>query len=172
MIRQFRSLIPYCFDKAHADGQRELSSSQTARSLLEVFCERISHQFIIIDGLDECDVKERTPLLSSLKAIVDRCDSQNPGKLRLLIISQDFNDIKGSLTSPDSEPTIFRLTEADNRAEIEGYVAQRVKLMAPTFNLSDEEITCIRDNTCLRANGKQNPIQNDCYPVVRMDLRR
>jgi hypothetical protein len=170
MIRQFRSLMPYCIGKAN--GQRELSSTSTAKTLLEVFCGEISNQFVIIDGLDECDVNERTLLLSCLKEIVDHCDARDPGKLRLLIVSQDFGDIEDSLSASESEVTILRLTEADNRGEIESFVAQRVEQMAPHFKLDDAEKRYIRENTCLRANGMENTTHNGCYPVVRIGTVR
>ena len=154
MIRQFRSLVPYCIDKAHSNGQRELSSTLTAKSVLEVFCDEIPKQFIIVDGLDECGVKERSLLLSDLAEIIDRCDARDPGKIRLLIVSQDFTDIKGSLSASQSEMTTLRLTESDNRHEIECFVRRQIERMPSNFDLDDAEKRYIWDMTCMRSNGR------------------
>jgi hypothetical protein len=155
MVRQCRSMVPYCDDRAHSNGQRELSSTTTAKGILEVFCDEIQKQFIIIDGLDECDAKERTLLLSYLTEIANNCDAQDPGKLRLLIVSQDFNDIKDALTPSESGVMTLRLTEEDNKHEIESFVTSQIAQMPPKFGLTEAERKYIWDLVCVRANGRR-----------------
>src|SRR5204862_7003488 len=94
LITQNRDLVPYCYDKYQASGEVTLKSAGPARGLLELLWRRISKQFVIIDGLDECSAMERKFVLSFFTSLVDKLDSKEPGKLRVLFVSQEENDIK------------------------------------------------------------------------------
>lgn len=88
--------------------------------------------YIIIDGVDECDSSERRAILSFLISLVT--NSSTSGKLRTLFVSQDENDIKKLLRNC----TILRLTDDDNRSDIENYSLKRSQEIQHKFQLSDE----------------------------------
>src|SRR5436190_15427186 len=88
LLSHCRDLVPFCHDKYSSSGETTLSSARLTNQLLELLCKTISKQYIIIDGLDVCDVPERSLVLSFFKTLVDRSDTYEPGKLRVLFISQ------------------------------------------------------------------------------------
>lgn len=109
------------------------------------------NQYIIIDGLDECEVTERRTLLQFLNSIVDRCDSYKPGKIRVLLVSRDVADIRKSMQSAG----IFDLAEEDTKKDIKVFVRQKVvALTGEPFRLTDEDGERVERMTCERAHGK------------------
>ena len=89
-------LLPACHEKA-VRGDRQLQDIATVKSLLELFCEADINQFIIIDGLDECDPAEIRQIVHFWMSMVKKCDAYKPGKLRVLFISQDMGKEKGNI---------------------------------------------------------------------------
>ena len=76
-------LIPYCYEKSQTSGELNLITTRLAEQLLKLFFERIARLYIVIDGLDECDLPQRKLVLSFFTAIVAHCDDYDPGKLRI-----------------------------------------------------------------------------------------
>jgi len=149
LLNQCRDMVPYCYDKHLSSGELTLSSENLAKQLLELFCQKISKQFIIIDGMDECDVAERKLVLSFFTKIVDRCDSYEPGKLRVLFVSQDFNDIKKALPTA----AVISLGATDNENDIKLYVNERAMKIKQKHELENYQIERIKASTCAKAHG-------------------
>jgi hypothetical protein len=149
MLTQFRSLVPYCYDKFHSSGELVLTSVEVAKQLLRVFCDEIPKQFIIIDGLDECDLRERKLLLSFWTEIADHCDSYEPGKVRVLIVSHDWDDIRSNLSSS----SILSIEPQDNAKEIEGFVHRWGAKIQQKHGITQIERNRVQDMTCARARG-------------------
>lgn len=74
--------------------------------------------FMVFDGVDECDLVERRMILSTMTTIIN--NNREPGKYRVLFVSQYESDIKGLLRSAE----VIRITEKDNEDEIGEYTAQ------------------------------------------------
>jgi hypothetical protein len=126
-----------------------LTSANSAKQLVELFCQRISQQYIIIDGLDECDITERKLVMLFFSLLVDRFEMKEPGKLRVLFVSQDENDIRKSLTSAAWIP----LDPRDNAKDIKTFVHKWAMSIQQKFELDDQLINYIEESTCFRAQG-------------------
>lgn len=99
LLTQNRSILPFCFDKTLTKGELTMTSTATAQEMLELFFESSPKQYIIIDGLDECSPVERKLVVSFFSSILHKFDSKEPGKLRLLFVSQNEDDIKKALST-------------------------------------------------------------------------
>jgi hypothetical protein len=148
-LNHCRELIPYCYEKYISSEELNLTSLGLAKQLLKLFFEKIPKQFIIIDGLDECNLPQRKLVLSFLTSMVKRCDEQEPGKLRVLFVSNDFLDIKKSLQTAD----VMKLTPEDNKNDIVAYVYDWSKKIREKYYLNDEQVKFIQESTLIRSQG-------------------
>lgn len=147
---KFWHLVSYCYDKKE---QPHLNNEGMAKSLIDLFFDVIPYQYIIIDGLDECDKPEIKQCLSLLTSVVSRQDSTEPGRLRLLIVSRDIQEIKKPLSAEGATASIVKIQPQDNEEAISRYVTQRAGTFSSRFRLSDNEKGKIRDLTCNQAKG-------------------
>jgi hypothetical protein len=129
-----------------------------ARKMLDDLCTSIPKVFIIIDGLDECEQVERKQALDTLMGIATRCDQEDPGKLRLLIVSQEFADIRRVLHSSSISrlaPRTIQLTDAHNASDINTYVRIWVdRISNDTATLTDDLKEYLRNLTVCNAKGQ------------------
>ncbi|KAK8868949.1 C2H2 finger domain transcription factor crzA [Apiospora arundinis] len=153
MARRDDDLLPVCDDKREAGRQESLDEIKVVKQLLERYCEsEATHQFVIIDGLDECKPADRETIVSFWMYMVDKVERYKPGKLRVLLISRDMADIRDMLQLSISTK-IMDLDPADTNQDIEGYlewVAPRLQLK---FGLSDAQKRDFLGMICKRADG-------------------
>ncbi len=149
LLNHSRELIPYCYEKYLSSGELHLTSPALAKQLLKLCFEKIPKQFIIIDGLDECNPAQRKLVLSFFTSVVDKCDEREPGKLRVLFASQDFTDIGNALQTGD----IMKLTPEDNKNDIKAYVHEWSKKIKEKYYLNDSQIEFIEESTFIRSQG-------------------
>jgi hypothetical protein len=145
-----QDLIPYCHEKRIGSGEPTLSSPSLMEQLLKLFLEKIPQIFIIIDGLDECELVERKAVLTFLTSMVDHCDASIPGKLRVLIVSQDYKDIEKFMKAV---PTVA-LTSDHSKADIEEYVLAKAHDLQSKYGLALVQGENICKTACVRADGK------------------
>lgn len=81
--------------------------------------------------------------------LVDRFEMKEPGKLRVLFVSQDENDIRKGLTSAAWIP----LDPKDNEKDIKTFVHKWSVSIQRKFELDDQSINDIEESTCFRAQG-------------------
>lgn len=149
LLNHSRELIPYCYEKCLSSGELNLTSLALAERLLKLCFEKIPKQFIIIDGLDECNPLQRKLVLSFFASVVDKCDEREPGKLRVLFVSQDFPDIGKALQTAD----VMKLTQGDNKNDIKSYVYDWSKRIERKYDLDDEQTEYIQESTLIRSQG-------------------
>ncbi|TVY50823.1 Vegetative incompatibility protein HET-E-1, partial [Lachnellula cervina] len=149
LLGQCKELVPYCYDKVSSTGELTLTTTTLAEQLLKVFFEKLGRQCVVIDGLDECGPAQRKLLLSFFSKMVDHCDERDPGKLRVLFVSQVSIDIEKALQSA----TIMRLTAKDNKNDITTYVGHWCTEIQQKYDLESSTVEFIRESTCLRASG-------------------
>ncbi|KAJ4353923.1 uncharacterized protein N0V89_005654 [Didymosphaeria variabile] len=157
LLSQYPDMLPPCHTKRTGSGEPVLRSLQLAKKLFEDFCSIPKKIFIIIDGLDECEQIERKQLLEFLIEIVTQCDTSDPGKLRVMVVSRDYVDIKRALHSSSVAkivPNIVSMSEADNRHDIHSYVRIWVDCIAAKNEPFDDEAKeYLRNLTVARAKG-------------------
>jgi hypothetical protein len=131
-----------------------LTTPSLAEQLLKLFCEKITKQYVIIDGLDECDPAQQKLVLSFFTTMVDRCDERDPGMLRVLFVSQDYPDIEKALWTS----TVLKLTAEDNKNDIKTYVHDWSTKIQEKYTLGIDKVEDIRESTCIRSKGKADAV--------------
>jgi hypothetical protein len=156
LLDQYPELMPHCHTQYATSGEPGLRSFSKAKKLLEDFCASIPKQFIVIDGLDECEATQRKQLLDLFAQLVTDCDADEPGKLRVLIVSQDWPDIKKAL-HPDGKivAKTLSLTSTDNEKDIRVYVNDLAGQIKDRHDLNEEQTDYLINLTMNRAQGKQ-----------------
>lgn len=149
LLTQCRDLVPYCHDRKSSSGELTLASTHLTTQILELFCQKIPKQYIIIDGLDECETVERKQILAFFNRLVGRCDAYEPGKLRVLFVSQDYPDISKALPTAG----IISMKPKDNENDIKGFVNKWAKKIQEKHELNDNQTEYIKLSTCEKAQG-------------------
>jgi hypothetical protein len=151
MLPKVPHVAPYFMEKQATSGSVTLSNGRLVDKLLSVILCADARFFIILDGLDECEPKQAERTLTSLSQLVQECDKLQPGKLRLLIVSQNVSHVKDHLPT---EVESFRLEHADNREDIEAFTRHHTRNLMQKQRLSiDQEETLYR-NLCARSGGE------------------
>lgn len=149
LLSKHRDLVPYYWDKMVSTGETVLSTTHLAEGLLRTMLEKVESCTVIIDGLDECNSDQRKLLLAFFSDIVGLCDEKEPGKLRVMFLSQDYVDIQKALQTS----TCLRLTEEDNKADIKTYVRACTSLIHEKFELDSSTAKDIEESICGHARG-------------------
>lgn len=130
-------------------GETVLSTTHLAEGLLRTMFEKVESSTVVIDGLDECNSDQRKLLLAFFSDIVGLCDGTEPGKLRIMFLSQNYVDIQKALQIA----TCLSLTEEDNKADIKTYVRACTSLIREKFELDSSTANDIEESTCGHARG-------------------
>lgn len=134
------------------------SLSQAAR-LLDDLCALLPKVYIVVDGIDECDQTERKQVMDALMDTAGQCEKNDPGKLRVLFVSQNFADIKRVLHSTSQSrpaPKTIQLSDVDNESDINTYVGTWVTQIADKFGpFTDDMSEYLQKLTVHNAKGME-----------------
>ncbi|KAJ4313266.1 hypothetical protein N0V84_009494 [Fusarium piperis] len=154
MVKQDDYIVPLCHEKMAQGGCTSLSDADTAKSLIETIVQYNPRQYILIDGLDECEPAEIRQTAEFFTKLVEMCDNANEhGQLRLMLMSRDVPEIKKYMTDEDA---IIPLRPTDNAEDIRAFVQKKL----PGFdrsennaglNLSGEDKKSIENLICRRS---------------------
>ncbi|KAI8940928.1 hypothetical protein NX059_002183 [Plenodomus lindquistii] len=157
LLVQHPHMLPVCYTRRMNSNEPILGSLPQAHKMLEELCSSIPKVYIFIDGLDECEQSERKQVLQVLVEIASRCDEDDPGKLRILLISQDYADIRRMLlTSSRSRMVakVISVTNANNEVDIKAFTNTWVDKIASRFSpLPDDTLEYLRNLTVANAKG-------------------
>ena len=154
LLNHHGELLPYCFEK-QSRSEAILNDYNVTKSLIELFCDVDMNQFIIIDGLDECDTTERKIITQFLDSIVDKCDTYKPGKIRVLLLSHDLPDMRKYMQSSG----VVNLRREDTDRDIHTLISIHGEQLKTKFDLTDDDIRCIESLICARSSGKYIPLK-------------
>ena len=143
LLDQHPDLLPPCHTNRTTSGEPVLRSLSLATKMLQEFCLTLQKVFIVVDGLDECSQVERKQTLDVLMNIVSQCDVAEAGKLRLLVVSQDYVDIRRAFFGTGNTklvPKVIQISSADNEDDICIYVRSWVAKIESKYEL-DKDIT-------------------------------
>ncbi|KAK8867413.1 C2H2 domain-containing protein [Apiospora arundinis] len=149
LLHRHNHLVPFYYDSALGSGEVSLHTLKLAKRLLQSLLQAIPSSFLIIDGLDECEVAQRKLTLDFFNEIVNTCDITDPGKLRLLILSRNEPDIRKSLALS----TVIRVDGNDTIGDMKVYIGHRASNIQAKFSLTLEDRVYIERNVEDRSDG-------------------
>ena len=132
LLQQNPEILAYLYDECLKSAKVTLASPQDCVKLLGTVVRAVPKTFIVIDGIDECEQKERRAILNFLVSAINDCE---PGKIRGFFLSQELNDIKTALHNPET----LRLTEEQSRLDIKNYATRRAASIQERFKLMPDE---------------------------------
>jgi hypothetical protein len=138
---------------AHHDHYRQFNCSiDFMKGLLKNTLDCLSNPFIVIDGLDEMDERERTVLLQTIHTIVE----QNK-ELRILLSSRPEDDVVRFM---EARQTLSIRVHDVNHLDIETYVDSRALQLISELSTSSTQSGMIRklmQRVALNAQGMTRP---------------
>lgn len=149
LLRADDPLLCWVDEKYQSSGQHILETRDLSREVLRTLLLNGGKTFLVLDGLDECEVEERKLILQCLTNLIKRCDNQTTGKLRVLVISQDYPDIRKGL----SDASEIALKSSDNENDLRDYARVKCEELRERFCLAEDEFDYILTTTCERADG-------------------
>jgi len=114
LLRQEPAILPYLYDECLKSAKVTLTSSEDCSRILRVVLQAVPQTFLIIDGIDECEQKERKAMLNFFTSAITS-DDIPLGKFRALFISQRLGDIKTGMHMADSIELAKENSELDIR---------------------------------------------------------
>jgi hypothetical protein len=130
LLRQQPAILPYLYDECLKSAKVTLTSPQDCIKLLGTVLQAVTQTFLIVDGIDECEPKERKAMLNFFTSTITG-DDIAPGKVRALFISQQLNDIMAGLHMADS----IQLTKDHIELDIRDFAVKRALEIQNKFNL-------------------------------------
>lgn len=152
-------VMAYFDEQRRHGGEVNIYKEQTIRKLTEIVCRGGGQTYLVVDGIDECSPDDRKSTLTFLNNLVRDADENDPGKLRLLVMSQSEPDIKRFLNSPAE----LLLQKEMNSADIKGFVVQHTQAFED-LGLELDNIEIVQRNICLNAAGISD------FSVTRLEL--
>ncbi|KAL5121669.1 hypothetical protein ACEQ8H_000355 [Pleosporales sp. CAS-2024a] len=154
-------LLPSFYSRRTSGGDASLRSINQAKLLLEDCFRIVPKMFIVIDGLDECDPKERREALRVLINLIGTNNDTAPGQVRLLVVSQYYHDIQREMESSGATriaPRIIRLFEKDTSSDIKAYIRVWVDKIAaknssPASPFTEDTKEYLKNLTFVNAKG-------------------
>jgi hypothetical protein len=144
-------LLPWCYEQFAGSNQLSLIDEKICTDMLTSILLSNDRTFVVLDGLDECEQKDRRLILSFFSRVVSVCESHDPGKLCVMFVSRDEHDIRRALYA-SSEITI---TPADNEGDMKRFIKIWCQRIREKFEELDQaEIDYISESTFHRADGE------------------
>lgn len=119
LLDQNKHLIQYIYDKSSECGETSLHTKALAKELLLVALGSSKRTYIVIDGLDECDTKERRYVVEFLRNTVEGLPVTDMDSVRCLFISQDDREARKDLSNIPS----INICPSDTKHDIQSFVA-------------------------------------------------
>jgi hypothetical protein len=118
LLQQHADILPYLYDECLKSAKVTLASPKECARLLGNVLHAIRRTYVVIDGIDECEQKERKAIFNFFASTIS---NNKPGKVRGFFVSQELNDIQTALQSPE----ILCLSEEHNKHDIRNYSLER-----------------------------------------------
>ncbi|KAF4951750.1 hypothetical protein FSARC_12821 [Fusarium sarcochroum] len=148
-------ILPLCHDKK-TNGGVNLLDVAVVQKLIETFVEHSPRQYIIIDGIDECERTEIQQTARFFKDLVSRCDTQiKVGHLRVLFIGRETSETRKFLSGDDC--ISIPLKPEDNHDDIRAFVRKKIPEFraesGTSFSLSEADEADLERIICHQSQG-------------------
>lgn len=134
LLRQNPTIMPYLYEECLGSSKITLTSAPDCIKILGTVLQAVPKTFIVIDGIDECEQKERKAILNFFASAINN-DEITPGKLRCLFISQELGDINTALHMVNS----IRLTKEHSERDIKTFAIQGALKIQERFKLMPDK---------------------------------
>lgn len=151
-IRWRPDLMSYFDEQRKQGGEPTICKESTARRLTNLICHDGGQVHLVIDGIDECSLDDRKSTLTFLSALVQEIDQKSPGKLRLMIISQNESDIRKLLVNARE----LQIENSLNGHDIRLYSGEFAEKIGSKFELDRDTVMALQRITCWYAAGMCN----------------
>ena len=163
LCRANPSLIPAVNNGHDACFSRSLHSNVCDNLLEELICSS-EPVYIIIDGLDECEVAEREQLLRTMLHLSKTCSN-----LHVLVASRKEVDIREAL----KKNCETLLVEEKNRSDIKRFVTgeinslwRKIRPFASAVPMAGEFLKTVARNIVNQSEGTRPIYRNDVIPLA------
>ena len=160
LLDQHPHLLPPCHNARNQSGEPVLRSFSLACKMLRDYCMSFEKVFVVVDGLDECNQVERKQILEALMTVISHGDTNEAGRLRLLVVSQDYVDIRRTLFGTGNtkmSPKVVQISHEDNENDILMYVKFWVEKIDAKYGLGKDVGEYLINLTVANAKGRVLP---------------
>jgi hypothetical protein len=147
LIRMSPELLAYVYGEVSATIELVLRSPETLMMLIETAFSTRKQLWMVLDGLDECERKERKHILSWVSKLTSDHSTVNA---QVFVTSQEELDIQNLLPRSPS----ITLHEPGHQDEIRNYVSRKAAKRSQQFNLSPDIEQEIVHKVTRQANGE------------------
>lgn len=117
LVSQNSHLVQYFYEKLSLSGDPSLRTKSLARELLDVALNCSKTTYLVIDGLDECDRKDRKDIASYFKNAVQSLPRHDMDAIRCFFVCQDDAAARQDLTNIPS----IGIRPADTKNDIHNF---------------------------------------------------
>ena len=136
-LQQDNSLLDFLHDKCCNSGEAFLTSRKLILELLTFAFENSNSVYIILDGLDEFDSKEREErkvVTQWFRQLVEDLPPSNPDRLRCLFVSQDDGPARKDFVGLAK----IQIDADDIRDDLVGFSLVEAEKVKAKFQLTDQ----------------------------------
>ncbi|KAJ4022643.1 hypothetical protein NW766_001687 [Fusarium irregulare] len=184
MVESDDYILPLCHQEKTNTGGTNLVEAAVAQKLIKTFIEYNPRQYIVIDGLDECESAEIYQTARFFKELVSVYDTQvQLGHLRVMFLGRETSDARKYI--PDDECLSVPLKPEDNHDDIRDFVQKQLPLFSASehgrgFSLSDADKEDVENLICNQSQDSflyahlaiQFLLQQDTKGGLRTALRQ
>lgn len=117
LLAQNPNLIQYFYEKASLSGEPALRTKSLARELLDVALRCSKRTYVILDGIDECERKERKEITTFLRHTVESLPQADMAAVRCLFVCQDDGAARKDLADIPS----IKILPSDTKDDIQSF---------------------------------------------------
>ncbi|KAK3684319.1 hypothetical protein B0T22DRAFT_493833 [Podospora appendiculata] len=89
LLVQIPSVLPCFFQKASVSSEVVLTSTETAKDMIQTALYSCERTYLVIDGIDECERSDQPEIAKYFRVVVDECNSTETCSINCLFLSQD-----------------------------------------------------------------------------------
>lgn len=157
MVESDDYILPLCHQEKMTSGGANLLDAGVAQKLIKTFIEYSPRQYIIIDGLEECEGTEIKQTALFFKELVSLYDTQlRQGHLRVMFVGRETTDTRSFI--PGVGCLSVELKSEDNHDDIRSFVQKRLPEFSSAenrqgFGLSNADRDDIQRIVCHKSQG-------------------
>lgn len=152
LVQQNEALLAHVYERCCRSSEVSLETSAILKELIEVSLQTSGNVFVVIDGIDECESREASKVVTLFKSIVRDNQRSPAGAYKVLFVSQRDGSLDKLLSKI---PMVALDGSSGHREDIHKYARQWWLKIQEKFALTQEHQNQIVETITGRANGKK-----------------